>query len=408
MNLFDLISILITLSAIFGYVNYRYIRLPSTIGLMLISLVMSLTLIILGHVGPGIEVAWARELVGGINFNKTLMGGMLSFLLFAGALQININELLEKKWEIIILTTVGVIISTFVVGSIIFWISQLLGLALSYFYCLLFGAVISPTDPIAVLGIIKQAGIPKSLETLIAGESLFNDGIGVVVFLLLLNIVTSGLELSLSHIALLFIEEVIGGIAFGLLLGWIVFRLLKSVDYYQVEILITLAIVTGGYSLASALHISGPLAEIVAGLLIGNHGRRLAMSEKTREHLDNFWELIDEILNALLFVIIGLEILVITFSTQYILYGLLAIPIVLLARFISISVSASLIQFHRKFSQNVIRILTWGGLRGGISVALALSLPKGSEREIILAMTYAVVVFSVLVQGLTIKSLIKQ
>ena len=407
MDLFDIIAILISLSAIFSYLNFRYIKLPTTIGLMLFSLILSLLLIVLGQLGFIIE-DHARELVGRIDFNKTLMHGMLSFLLFAGALHVNINDLMEKKWEIGIFATLGVIISTFIIGSIIYYVLQWIGFGIQYIYCLLFGALISPTDPIAVLGILKKTDAPKSLVTKITGEALFNDGIGVVVFITLYGIAFGGHGITAGDIALLFAEETIGGIIFGLLTGWIAYRLLKSVDNYQVEILITLALVTGGYALASAMHLSGPIATVIAGLLIGNQGRRFAMSDRTREHLDTFWELIDEILNAILFVLIGFEMLILVFLRKYILEGLIAIPIMLLARFISIAIPILFLKIRREFSPHVIKIMTWGGLRGGISVALALSLPVSTERNIILAMTYVVVVFSILVQGLTIQYLVQK
>ncbi len=407
MDLFDIIAILIALSAIFSYINFRYIKLPTTIGLMLFSLILSLLLIVLGQLGFIIEDQ-ARELVARIDFNKTLMHGMLSFLLFAGALHVNINDLMEKKWEIGIFSTLGVVISTFIIGSIIYYVLHWIGLGIQYIHCLLFGALISPTDPIAVLGILKKTGAPKSLETKITGESLFNDGIGVVVFITLYGIAFSGHEITAGDIALLFAEETIGGIIFGLLTGWIAYRLLKSVDNYQVEILITLALVTGGYALASKLHLSGPIATVIAGLLIGNQGRRFAMSDRTREHLDTFWELIDEILNSILFVLIGFEMLILVFLRKYVLEGLIAIPIVLLARFVSIAIPILFLKIRREFSPNVIKILTWGGLRGGISVAMALSLPESIERNIILAMTYVVVVFSIIVQGLTIQYLVQK
>jgi len=407
MDIFSIIAILLTLSAIFSYINYRYFKLPTTIGLMLFSLILSLSLIILGKFGfPFANLS--REIVKSIDFNKTLMQGMLSYLLFAGALQINLNDLLEKKWAIGTLATLGVLLSTFTVGTIVYFLTMWMGFGMKYIYCLLFGALISPTDPIAVLGILKKVGIPKSLETKIAGESLFNDGVGVVVFITLMGAAFGGHDISFGHIALLFGQEAIGGAAFGIFCGYLAYYLLKSVDNYQVEILITLALVTGGYALASAIHISGPIAIVVAGLLIGNHGRRLAMSERTREHLDTFWELIDEILNALLFILIGLEILVLTISRQHLLIGVLAIPVVLLARIISIGIPINLLKIWREFSVNVIKTMTWGGLRGGISVALALSLPAMVERDIILTMTYSVVVFSILVQGLTLKYIVKQ
>ncbi len=404
MSQFELIAILITLAALFSYLNERYLGLPSAIGLMLFALVMSLALIALGKFGFGVEEQ-ARSLLGSIDFSKTLLHGMLSFLLFAGALHVNLEDLMQQKWFIISLATAGVVISTSIVGGLAWMVLQLLGLGIPFIYCLLFGALISPTDPIAVLGILKSAGAPKKLETQITGESLFNDGVGVVVFIVLLRIAEGTHEVGISEVALLFAEEALGGALFGLATGFLAYWMLKSVDNYPVEMLITLALVTGGYALAEALHLSAPIAIVVAGLLIGNHGRDLAMSDKTVEHLDTFWELLDELLNAVLFVLIGMEVLILQFTPGYLLAGVLAILIVLFARMVSVAIPVGLLRLWREFSPGVVKILTWGGLRGGISVALALSLPPGPERDVILTITYIVVVFSILVQGLTISRL---
>ena len=355
---------------------------------------------------------WAERLVRGIPFEKVLLEGMLGLLLFAGALHVNLGDLLASKWSVATFATVGVVGSTFAVGGLLFALSAALGLELRWIHCLLFGALISPTDPIAVLSILKQLGAPKALETKIAGESLFNDGIGVVVFLTLLDVAAGGGELDFGHVVALFAAEAVGGVALGLALGYGAYRLLKSVDNYEVEILVTLALVVGGYALAGAIHTSGPLAMVVAGLLIGNHGRQFAMSARTREHLDTFWELVDEILNAVLFVLIGLEVLVLTLSGRYLLAGLIAIPLVLLARLVTVGVPVTILRLFRRFSPRAVRVLTWGGLRGGISVALALSLPHATleaaaVRETLLTITYVVVAFSIVVQGLTIKHLLK-
>jgi CPA1 family monovalent cation:H+ antiporter len=331
---------------------------------------------------------------------------MLSFLLFAGALQVDIGELLRQKWEVIVYATVGVFISTALVGALSYCILGWLGLKMQLIYCLLFGALISPTDPIAVLGMLRNAAAPKSLEVQIAGESLFNDGIGVVLFAVLLEMATGHHTTYIPDAISLFATETIGGAIFGLVIGWIAYGILKSIDNYQIETLVTLSLVTGGYALASAINISGPIAIVVAGLLIGNHGRKLAMSEVTRNNLDMFWELIDVILNSVLFVLMGLELLVLQLSLTHVLAAVAAIFIVLLSRFVSIGTPMRLLAFRKKFSLSTLIIMTWGGLRGGIAVALALSLPVGYERNIIIAITYGVVVFSVLVQGLTFKSLI--
>ncbi len=407
MDLFNILAILITLAAVFSYINFRYIGLPVTIGVMVIALSMSLMLNLLGSFGLGLKPQ-AELLLRNIDFDRTLLHGMLSFLLFAGALHIDINDLIELKWSIGALATIGTVISTFLVGTLTWLVLGWFGIGLSYLYCLLFGALISPTDPIAVLSILKTAGAPKSLEMRITGESLFNDGVGIVVFLVILETATGTHGVSAGHIGLLFVQEVIGGVLFGLGIGYLAYQMLKSVDNYQVELLITLALVAGGYALADALHLSGPIAIVVAGLLIGNHGRLFGMSEKTRAHLDVFWELVDEILNAVLFVLIGLEVLVLTFTKQYLFASLVIIPLVLFARFVAIGIPVTVLRPFRAFSPGAVRIMTWGGLRGGISVALALSLPPSRERDVILAITYAVVVFSIVVQGLTLERMVKK
>jgi len=406
MSLIDVIAIVISLAAIFSYLNHITLKLPNTIGVMLIALIGSLILLALGQVFDGIN-RHALTLLNSIDFNRTLMDGMLSFLLFAGALHVNLNDLEKQKWVIATLASGGVIASTFIIGGLSWLLFGLLDIDISLGYCLLFGALISPTDPIAVLGILKKAGVPKSLETKITGESLFNDGVGVVVFLVLLGIVTAGNEATVSSIGTLFVAEVIGGGLLGLVLGGLAYTMLRRVDNYQVEVLITLALVMGGYTLAGALHWSGPIVMVVAGLLIGNHGRRLAMSDRTREHLDTFWELVDEILNAVLFVLIGMEVLVLSFELSSWLAAVLIIPLVLLSRLVCVGIPVSIMRTRRTFSPNAVKIMTWGGLRGGISVALALSLPLGAERDILLVVTYAVVIFSIVVQGLTINRLVK-
>jgi CPA1 family monovalent cation:H+ antiporter len=406
-TLLNVFAILITLSAVFSYINHRYLRLPTTIGLMLISLLFSLVLVALGVAGLPLDTH-ARAVLASLDFNTVLMHGMLSLLLFAGALHVNLDDLASQKWVITVLASFGVIVSTFIVGFGAYYLLGLLGIDVPLIYCLLFGALISPTDPIAVLGILKTAGAPKSLETKIAGESLFNDGVAVVIFLVLAEIAVGSHEIHAGEVVQLFAMEAVGGALFGGLSGWLAFLMLRSVDNYQVEVLITLALVMGGYALATALHLSGPIAVVVAGLLIGNHGRLLAMSNKTREHIDTFWELVDEILNAVLFVLIGFEVLLFTFHLDYLWAGLLAIPLVLLARFVSVGVPVMAMRLRRSFSPNAIKVMTWGGLRGGISVALALSLPPDPSREVLLAVTYIVVVFSILVQGLTVGRLVKK
>ena len=333
---------------------------------------------------------------------------MLSFLLFAGALHIKLEDLSGQKWVIALLATAGVMASTFIVGGLSWLLLKFFGIPIRFIHCLLFGALISPTDPVAVLGILKTVGIPKTLETKIAGESLFNDGIGVVVFVILLELAGGGVEVTARNALYLFLTETVGGAALGLLFGFLAYRMLKRVNNYQVEVIITLALVMGGYTLADNLHMSGPIAIVVAGLLIGNQGRAFAMSDETRERLDAFWELVDGILNALLFLLIGLEIQVIPFNRAYVIAGIAGIGVALLARLASVGLTVGALRPLRAFSPGAVRILAWGGLRGGISVALALSLPIGPHRDVILVMTYITVVFSIIVQGLSLGKLVKR
>ena len=407
MNLFHILAILISLSAAFSFLNHRYLRLPTAIGLMLIALLASLGLVLLGPHAHGVE-EYIEHMLQAVDFDETLLHGMLSFLLFAGALHVNLADLARQRWVIAILATASVLGATFIIGYLAYWSFALLGLEIPLIYCLLFGSLISPTDPIAVLGILKSAGAAKTLETKITGESLFNDGVAVVVFLVLLGIATGGHEVSAGSIAWLFLQEAVGGAAYGLAIGALTYWMLRRVDNYSVEVLITLALTTGGYALAEALHLSAPIAIVVAGLLIGNHGRSLAMSERTREHLDTFWELVDEILNAVLFVLIGMEVLLLAYREAYLYAGMLAIPIALFARALSVGIPIGIMRRYRSFSPGVVTILTWGGLRGGISVALALSLPAGEVRDAIVTITYVVVIFSIVVQGLSIGPLVQR
>ncbi|MBK1834191.1 cation:proton antiporter [Roseibacillus ishigakijimensis] len=421
MNFLDASAILLSLAALFAYANHRFLKLPTTIGIMLIGLFFSLGFILLGDVIPVISQA-ADHFVESIDFDTTLMQGMLSYLLFAGALHVNLNDLKNQKRLVATLASLGVALSTFLVGSLFYFLFPLFGHQVPYLWCLVFGSIVAPTDPVAVLGILKKAKVPKSLETKITGESLFNDGVGVVLYLALLGLaVSSGGETPhaadhASHggtgaldIAKLFAIEAGGGLLWGGLLGLAGYFLLRSIDNYQVEVLITLALVTGGYRAASAMHLSGPLAMVVAGLLIGNHGRLLAMSDTTRLHLDKFWELLDEILNAVLFLLIGLELFVLKLTAPAVSAGLLAIAIGLGARFLAVWLPVTILRRKREFSPGVIRVLTWGGIRGGISVALALGLPKdAAHRELFLVMTYLVVIFSIAVQGLTLGKVVKK
>lgn len=408
MNLYSILTVLIVLTASFSYINARFIKLPATIGIMLISLVCSLAIIVIGKFYPEV-VDEPIAIIKSLDFESLLMRIMLSFLLFAGAIHIDLEKLKKELVPIATYATLGVLLSTAIIGSVMYYIFHLFSLDIPFIYCLLFGALISPTDPIAVLGILKKAKIPPSLEIKIAGESLFNDGVGVVVFISILEIAILGTDkLSFGQVSGLFIKEAGGGILWGLALGYLGYYLLKSIDHYQVEVLITLAMVMGGYLLASHLHISGPLAMVVAGIITGNKGKEKAMSDLTKDYLNKFWELIDEILNALLFLLIGLEMIVLSFNPKTIWIGLIAIVLVLCARFISVFLPTLLLSFRRSFERNLMPILTWGGLRGGISVALALSLPRSEFRDVIVTITYIIVVFSIVVQGLSIGKLARK
>jgi len=409
MTTFEMAAGLIVLAAVFSYLNYTLLKLPAVIGTM----AASLLLILVGLAVPEM-VQQARHAVARIDIQQVFLKGILGFMLFAGALHINLGELASRKVSVALLSTIGVVASTLIVGLLTWLLLSAFGIPARPIYCLLFGALISPTDPIAVMAILRQAGVPKDMEVTIAGESLFNDGIGVVVFLGLLEVATGEAAFEVGHFAWLLLRETVGGAALGFGLGWLVYRMLHSVDNYQVEVLLSLALVAGGYALANALHTSGPIAMVVAGLLVGNHGRARAMSPTTVKYLDTFWELIDGILNAVLFVLIGLEVLAMTLNAQYLFAGLLAIPAVLLARLISIAGPIALFNRYWQFPRTTTQVLTWGGLRGGISIALVLSIPALSEGELVpernpvLVLTYVVVVFSILVQGLTLSPLVRR
>ncbi len=409
MNYFEIASILVSLSAIFGYINEKYLKLPTTIGLMLISIIFTLFTIIIGYVFPEV-LAHQKELISSIDFSEVLLDMMLSFMLFAGALHTNVQRLKELARPVLGFAVVSTLISTFLVGSLMYFILNLLGLHISFIYALLFGALISPTDPIAVLGILKKAKIDKKVETVIVGESLFNDGVGVVIFLTILGIAKKGMEnFDMIHILELFSIEVFGGIILGLVIGWVTYQMMKAIDSFDVEVLVTLATVMGGTLLAHKLHVSAPLAMVTAGLMIGtDRVRQNAMSEITEAYVDKFWELIDVILNIVLFVMIGMELLIIEFKPEYLAAGIIGILIVLFSRYLALKPLLKYFERKIKFIPHTDYIMTWGGLRGGISIALALSIPDNPYKELILLVTYVIVIFSILVQGLSLEKLVKK
>ncbi len=421
MSIFDIIAVLVTLAALIGYVNHRWLKLEPTVGLLMISLASSLGIMGLHWLFPQLEiVAGMRGMLGDIDFNQALMHGMLGFLLFAGALHVDLEYFVRAKGTIATLATFGLLMSTFLVGWLSWLVFNALGLEISFLACLVFGSLISPTDPIAVMGTLKTLNAPKDLEANIAGESLFNDGVAVVVFTGLVALLAAqnghvggdhgghGGELGASQLAIFFLREAGGGAVLGLVCGYFIYRLMLSIDDYKVEVMLSLALVMGSYAVAWALHVSGPIAVVVAGILIGNRGRNFAMSEEVADYLEKFWELLDEMLNAILFMLIGIEVLVISFTSRSVLAGLIIIVIVLAARFISVYLPIKIIGVKNKFPRGVVRILTWAGLRGGISVALALSMPPGPEKNLILTSTYMVVLFSIVVQGMTIKKVLRK
>tara|TARA_R110001583_G_scaffold27778_1_gene98982 strand:- start:13563 stop:14801 length:1239 start_codon:yes stop_codon:yes gene_type:complete len=408
MSLFAVAAVLIVISALFGYINVRFLKLPTTIGLMVITIVFTLLVLAISLFDTTL-LEQEKLLIAQIDFQTVLLDVMLSFLLFAGALHTNFQQLKVQRKPVLIFATFSTLISTFLVGVFTFYLLKLVGLDVDFIYCLLFGALISPTDPIAVLGILKQVGAPKNLETKIVGESLFNDGVGVVVFLTIYQIAKGGNTITFGHVAEMFLVEIIGGIALGLLLGWITYRLMKSINDYDVEVIITIAAVMGGTVLAQYFHLSAPLAMVTAGLIVGHDTvRESSMSEITEQYVDKFWELIDILLNTLLFVMIGMEILVLTYNSQFIMAGLLCVPTLLAARYLSLMLPIKLYAKKLDFVPNTNLIMTWGGLRGGISIALALSLTQEMHRDLFLVITYIIVVFSIIGQGLTVGKLIKK
>lgn len=407
-SLFALLSILVTIGALFSFFSVRVLRLPTTVGTMILSLAGAAVLIGVGQREPMLHTIAAR-LVGQIDFNQVVLHGILAFLLFAGALQLDLEHLSEQRLPVIVLSVVTTALSTVLVAAMFYGVLHLAGIDIGVLAALLFGALISPTDPIAVLDMLRRAGAPPALEVQLAGESLFNDGVGAVFFLALLGASADGGLPSASVFGGLLLVKAGGGVALGLALGYVTYRLLRLVDNYRVEVLLTLALAMGGYALADRLQLSAPLEVVAAGLLVSGRARRFAMSELTREHLDRFWELVDDALNVVLFLMLGLQILVLPFTRTYLVAGLLAIPVVLLARLFSVAPCVGILGFFREPIPGTITVLTWGGLRGGLAVALALSLPmtRPFERSLLLVSTFLVVVFSIVVQGLTLPKLLR-
>ncbi len=406
---FALLSILVTLGALFSLLSVRVLRLPATVGAMVLSLAAAAVLIGVGQREPVLH-AMAARIVGQIDFNQVVLHGLLAFLLFAGALQLDLEGLSQQRLPVIALSVVSTALSTVLVAAMFYGALRLAGIAIGVSAALLFGALISPTDPIAVLDMLRRAGAPPVLEVQLAGESLFNDGVGAVIFLALLGASVGNAFPSLSVFGWLLLVKAGGGVALGLALGYLVYRLLRLVENYRVEVMLTLALAMGGYALADALQLSAPLEVVAAGLLVSGRARRLAMSALTREHLDRFWELVDDALNVVLFLMLGLQILVLPFTLTSLTAGLLAIPVVLLARFLSVAPCVGLLGLFHKRMPGSIPVLTWGGLRGGLAVALALSLPQARQfdRSLLLVSTFLVVVFSILVQGLTLPVLLRR
>ncbi|MDQ3112360.1 MAG: sodium:proton antiporter [Bacteroidota bacterium] len=408
MDFFVLFSVLISLAAVFSYINIKWLHLPSGIALMLMGAVISFGLIITSRFSPGF-VTYIQAQLSTIDFSEFILGILLSFLLFAGSLHVSYQQLKKSAVSIITFSTIGVLISTLLVGSGTYFLFRLFGENISFIYCLLFGSLISPTDPIAVLGILKKAGISKSVEIKITGESLFNDGVGVVIFATILQIIVQGSEnASVGSVLTLFAREAIGGILVGFIIGYAGYKLMKSIDHFQTEILLSLAMVMGGYSLCHYLHVSGPLAMVVAGIFTGYKGLREAMSDTTRDYLEKFWEVTDEILNSVLFMLIGLQLVILTFQWYYFVIGLIIAISMIFFRYISLWIPSILFRFKNTLEPKTLSIMAWGGLRGGISIALALSMPAGDYKDAFVMITYTVVLFSIIVQGMTMGKIVRK
>ncbi|MCP9768235.1 sodium:proton antiporter [Lacihabitans sp. LS3-19] len=407
MNIYNALIALICLSAAFAFINQKYLKLPFVIGLFVLSTVLSV-LVVSAKYWLHIPIEDIEIAVANAKIDKIILNVLLGFLLFAGSLHTDWSQVKKQLKAISVFAFGGVLLSTVIIAGLLYSLTSAVGLHLDFIYCLLFGALISPTDPIAVLGILKQAKVPKKIETTIVGESLFNDGVGVVVFIALLEILNSGgSDFSLSHFGLLFIQEAIGGVAIGLAMGYILHLLLRSIDHYETEVLITLAFVMGGYALSSYLHLSGALAMVIMGLMAGNYRPKESMSDTTHEYINKFWELIDVILNAILFILIAFVLIVIDFTFQHILVGIISIFIVLLSRIVVVQLARMLFSNALDLSFKEAKIIIWGGLRGGLSLALVLSLPEGESKEILLISTYFCVLFSIIIQGMTIAKVAK-
>ncbi|HFT1535319.1 TPA: cation:proton antiporter [Raoultella ornithinolytica] len=401
----NIAAIFLCITALLAYLNRRYVGLPPAIGVMSIALVISLFNMLADALGLPVLRALEQSLVASVDFSELLMQGMLSLLLFAGALHVDLHKLRTYRWQVASLAVIGTAFSTVIIGVSLWGILTLTGLQLPFAYCLIFGALISPTDPIAVIGILRSAGAPKNVELVMSGESLFNDGVSVVLFSLILSMITSAEAPEMTEAMTLLIREAGGGALLGGIVGCVIYLMLKSIDSYQEEVLLTLAAVLGGYALATYLEVSGPLAMVVMGLIIGNQGRSNAMSEETERHIDMFWELIDEILNAVLFVLIGLEVILIHFTHKLLGVACMVILLTLFTRLLTVGLPVGLFNRIFRLPKGSWAVLTWGGLRGGISVALALSLPTGEHRDTVVSLTYLAVVFSILVQGMTVGKL---
>lgn len=405
MELYYTFSVLIVLAALFSYWNIRFLKLPGTIGIMIIAMAVSVGIRLLGD---QFFPATSRQfflMIQGFDFTEILMGAMLNFLLFAGALHVNVSDLKEHKIPILTYATISVVLSAFIIAILLYYIAPLLGISIPFVYCLLFGTLISPTDPIVVLGVLKQAKVPKIIETKITGESLFNDGVAVVMFAVVLKLaIDPAFEASFGAVSKLFLLEAGGGVALGVLLGFTAARVMKKMDDYKVSVLITLSVVMGGFLIAKQVHVSSPLAMVISGLVIGNYGKSVAMSSVTRDYLGKFWELVDEIMNAILFLFIGFELLMIPDLSEQILLGMLAIVIALLARTLSIFIPAASILRKNTYTRGSLTTMVWGGIRGGVSIALVMSIPAaaGEIKDVLLEVTYIVVLFSIVVQGLSV------